>query len=68
MKMEPVVTRKVRTTKTEVSLYDMGKDYPDGRWETVCGTHGNCVSHDKKVNALYYLSHPEDWCQDCQKL
>ncbi len=60
---------KARTSKSIVELWDLGacneSSEDGGRWQTICTVHGNCINHDKKQNALYYLSHPEEWCEDC---
>lgn len=62
------VTRKARTTGTQVSLYDgkaAGMDTYSGRWQTACENHGTIISHKKYGIALSHLSHPEEWCEDC---
>ena len=65
--MELIKQTKAHSTKTLVELWDMGKETNEdgGRWQTVCVDHGNCMNHDKKSNAVYFLSHPEEWCEDC---
>ena len=61
---------RARSTKSLVQLYDMGNSketkLDGGRWQTICVDHSNCVNHDKRINANYYLSHPEIWCDDCK--
>lgn len=68
--MKLVKSQKARTTKTIIELWDLGNSQDSkengGRWQTICVEHGNCVCHDKKANAIYYMSHPENWCEDCQ--
>jgi hypothetical protein len=62
-----VTARKARSTGTMVYLEDMGAGYSDGRWMTVCETHGGCVCHSTRKLAEQWLSHPEDWCPTCQE-
>ncbi len=57
---------RARVTGTIVSLIDCGKEYPDGRWMTVCETHGGCINHDSRKLAMQWLSHPDEWCPVCQ--
>jgi hypothetical protein len=60
-----VLRRKARSTGTEVALYLEGKDHLDGKWSTICETHGGVVHHETRDNALASLSHPELWCPYC---
>jgi len=63
---EPLVlSRRCRSTGTRVALYHT-PDCDDGPWQTVCEDHGGCVHHQSRRLALQWLSHPEDWCPDCQ--
>lgn len=57
-----------RTTRAgvKVALVDRGADDDEGqRWETVCVTHGGVCSHDTRALAAQWLSHPDEWCEDC---
>lgn len=63
--------QRARSTKTMVGLYQAQQSGlesdPDIHWMTVCEDHGGCVGHDSLRNAIFYLSHPEDWCPTCQE-
>jgi hypothetical protein len=60
-----VLRRKARSTGTQVALYLEGKDHLDGKWSTICETHGGVVHHETRDDALASLSHPELWCPFC---
>lgn len=63
--------RRNRTTGTLVGLYDggpAGLDTEGGRWQTVCEEHGSICSHDTYAVAADFLSHPAEWCEDCQAI
>jgi len=65
----PLEERKARSTGAMVSLYaegDPDDNSGNSKYCTVCDTHGNLVYHNTKANAIYYLSHPEEWCDDCR--
>jgi hypothetical protein len=66
-----VAYRKVRSTGTRVGLYhaeEAGIDSdPETPWMTVCEDHGNMVGHGTRRLAEQALSHPEDWCDQCQQ-
>lgn len=36
-------------------------------WSTVCEAHGAVVSHATRRVAEQWLSHPEEWCEECGK-
>lgn len=63
------LSRKARTTKTIVTLYDglqSGDDVSDGyRWQTVCEPHACIIAHNTFEKAASHLSHPEEWCEVC---
>jgi hypothetical protein len=61
--------RRCRATGTIVALYDGAQadmDTEGGRWQTVCEDHGTVVSHRTKALAASHLSHPDEWCEECQ--
>lgn len=61
-----LIERKARATKTIVQLVDRGKDdFEDQRWETICVDHGGVCSHNTRALATDWLSHPDEWCEDC---
>lgn len=63
-----VLERKARSTGTRVYLNDRRADeggHPAQPWETICEDHGGVCSHETKALALAFLSHPEEWCEDC---
>lgn len=65
-----VVTRKARTTGALVSIYNndqAGLDADGGPWSTVCEKHSWVVSHNNLKAAQSWLSHPEEWCEECMK-
>ena len=63
-----VLERTARSTGTHVYLddrrHDEGGD-PTQPWETVCEAHGGVCSHETRTVAESFLSHPEEWCEDC---
>lgn len=66
-----VTLRRARSTGTLVGLYrsfkaglEIDPDYP---WSTVCEDHGGIVCHRTRALAAQNLSHPEEWCPDCQE-
>lgn len=57
-----------RTTRAgvRVQLNDRGSnDDGGGRWETICVDHGGVCSHESRKLATEFLSHPDEWCEDC---
>ena len=57
--------RRNRTTGTRVMLvYDAYQD-PTAPWETICRDHGGVCSHETRTLAMQFLSHPDEWCEDC---
>jgi hypothetical protein len=60
-----IIRRKSRSTGTQVALYLEGEDHPDGKWSTICETHGGVVHHETRDAALASLGHPELWCPYC---
>jgi hypothetical protein len=64
------IQRRCRETGHLVGLYDgitEGMDTDAGRWQTVCEEHGWIISHEKYSTALSWLSHPLEWCDECQR-
>jgi hypothetical protein len=60
-----VISRVAQSVGTEVYLQFQGYRHPDGPWMTVCDFHGGCVHHKTRKLAEEWLSHPEDWCEEC---
>lgn len=61
-----LISRKARVTGTVVHLVDRGADDDeDNRWETICADHGGVCSHETRRLAEGWLSHPDEWCEDC---
>lgn len=61
-----LLRRLCRSTGTTVALVDRGADDDeDNRWETICVDHGGVCSHQSRKLATEFLSHPEEWCEDC---
>ena len=61
-----ILSRKARSTGTRVYLEDRREDGdPDQPWETICQEHGGVCSHETRATATSFLSHPEEWCEDC---
>jgi len=67
---------KARSTGTTVQLVDRGLDdyerevardfnYEWNRWETICVDHGTVCSHFRKADAIAFVAHPEEWCEEC---
>lgn len=75
--MNPIKSRRNRTTGTVVNLYDNRdgsyevRDFGDdrspegGTWVTECETHGNYCLHESRRLATAFLAAPEEWCEDC---
>lgn len=65
-----VILRKTRGG-VRVGLYrsaDAGMECePDEAWATVCEDHGSIATHRTRTLAEAWLSHPEEWCEDCEK-
>jgi len=61
--MRVVEERKCRATGTRVLLVT-GND-EDQPWETICEDHGAVCSHETYRVARAWLSHPDEWCEDC---
>ena len=60
-----LIERRARATGTLVALvYNYGAD-PDQPWETICIDHGGVCSHETRSLATAWLSHPDEWCEDC---
>ncbi len=60
-----VLERKARATGTRVYLVHNPDADPDQPWETVCEDHGGVCSHQTRSVATSFLSHPDEWCEDC---
>lgn len=68
-----LIERRARATGTTVQLIDRGDgggsdgwgDWRDWRWETICVEHGRVCSHETRKLAEAWLSHPDEWCEDC---
>lgn len=62
-----ILRRRARATGTVVALVDRGGSdgYGDWRWETICVEHGGVCSHETRKLAEAWLSHPDEWCEDC---
>lgn len=57
--------RVCRATGTRVALvYNLDAN-PDQPWETICCDHGGVCSHETRKVAEAFLSHPDEWCEDC---
>ena len=61
-----VIERTARSTGTKVMLVYAPSADPDQPWETICAEHGGVCSHETRKLAEGWLSHPEEWCEDCQ--
>lgn len=63
---ERVVTERTTRAGRRVLLLDRGSnDDGGGRWETICVDHGGVCSHETRWLAARFLSHPDEWCEDC---
>lgn len=65
-----VLLRKTRAGIV-VGVYntaEAGLDSTEGAWACVCETHGGIVNFNTKTGAKSWVSHPEDWCPDCQEI
>lgn len=62
---QTIIERRCRATGTKVALvYNESAD-PSQPWETVCCEHGGVCSHETRTLAEDWLSHPDEWCEDC---
>ena len=62
--------RKNRISGTMIEIWDnrdnsLTEHDGDENWYTVCGDHGQLVSHLSRKLAEYHATVPE-WCEDCQ--
>lgn len=48
------------------SFEEMGELLHDGRWATVCETHGTYVLHSTRRLAESFMAAPEEFCETCQ--
>jgi len=67
-----ITLRRARSTRTIVGLYksreaDMDDDEGELPYTTFCEEHNTLVSHATRKIAEGHLSHPEQWCEDCQE-
>lgn len=63
-----IIERKNRETGTVVLLgltEDFDLDPSQGKWSTICETHGEVLMYDTKAAAISYMSHPSEWCSEC---
>lgn len=60
-----VLERKCRVTGTRVWLEYAPDADPVQPWLTVCEAHGGVCSHETRRVAEQWLSHPDEWCEDC---
>ena len=67
---EVYIERKCRETGHIVCLASPGLEaiVSEG-WMTICFApgHGGCVGHPTRKLAENWLSHPKEWCPECQK-
>lgn len=57
-----LIERRCRATGTLVVL---AWNASDETYETICVDHGGVCSHETRKLAESFLSHPEEWCEDC---
>ena len=60
MEMSKMITRKVRETNTDVSLWKSA----DG-WVLHCDEHGLCCVWPTKKEALEFMPYPSNYCEEC---
>lgn len=60
-----VMERTARATATKVLLVYAPDADPEQPWETICDVHGGVCSHTTRKLAEAWLSHPDEWCEDC---
>ena len=64
-----VAYRRARSTGTYVGLYyadEAGiESDPNWKWATVCEEHCSLMAHRTRALAVGWLSHPEEWCEEC---
>lgn len=63
------VSARNKRTGFVVTVYDgfeagFESEGPD-RWFTLCEEHSYLVGHRSRRYAREWMSHPEDWCEEC---
>jgi hypothetical protein len=64
----PITTTTNRETGTVIELgltEDFDLDPSQGKWSTVCATHGEVLMYDTLAVARSYAPHPSEWCSEC---
>jgi hypothetical protein len=60
--------RRNKQTGHLVTVYNCEEaELSGGPWATVCEKHGFILTHDHVTHALRHLSHPLDWCEECEQ-
>jgi len=66
-----VEARTARSTGLPVLLIDLRGEgawagtEEEGRWLTLCDTHGGLLQHSTRQDARGWMAAPEDWCPEC---
>ena len=63
--IDVVLERRCRATGTVVYLEFAPEADADQPWQTVCEDHGGVCCHSTRKLAERFLSHPDEWCEDC---
>jgi hypothetical protein len=58
-----ILERRCRATGTTVQLVYSPSADEENPWETICVDHGGVCSHQSRVLATAWLSHPDEWCE-----
>lgn len=45
--------------------WDEDEDY---KYMNLCEAHNLTMVHRRKADALYWMRHPEEWCEHCQDI
>lgn len=68
MRSRTVIQRRARSTGTKVLLVAPGIEADESEgWLTICEAHAHVISHETRRLAESWMSHPEDWCEECMK-
>jgi hypothetical protein len=69
---EMPVTRTCRASSLRITVCTAeqagaGSEAEELPWFSVCDTHGTCVGHKTKTDALRWAAMPT-WCQECRSI
>jgi len=66
--MTQIQQRTNRETGTVILMgltEEFDLDPSQGKWSTICETHGEVLMWHNKAAAVSYMAHPSEWCSEC---